>query len=348
MRESTHSPPSAPAGPAHQVLGSVWVVIVNYRTGRLVADCLASLRAEVAARPGTQVVVVDNASGDDSCSLIDAAIQALRASGWARLVRSDRNAGFAAGNNLAIREALSAAQAPDAFWLLNPDTRVEAGALQALVDALQADPACGMAGSQLLEADGQPWPFAFRFPSMAGELEACARLRLVSRFLGHRALAREMDCRPGAPRVAVDWVSGASFIVRRSVFEQVGLMDEGYFLYYEETDFARRAADAGWASVFAPASRVLHISGQSTGVTGQQDQPRRMPAYWFESRRRYFEKHHGRAYALGADLACIAGTLLWHLARLIRRRPDTNPPRFLADLIRHGLRRLPTGGPATG
>ena len=331
-------------GPKDPGVGLVGVVIVNYRTGALVADCLASLKSEIEARPGTQVVVVDNASGDDSCERIQSAIDGLQAAGWARLVRSPVNGGFAAGNNLAIRPWLDATPRPDAFWLLNPDTRVIPGALQALVAALEEDRACGIAGSQLLEADGSPWPFAFRFPSIAGEFEACARLGLVTRFFGHRAIARQMNTGPDAPRATVDWVSGASFIVRRRMIEEIGPMDERFFLYYEETELARRASDAGWTSVYVPTSRVLHISGQSTGVTGQQSERRRMPRYWFESRGRYFEQSHGRTYALMADLACVAGTLLWHLARIVRLRPNTDPPHFMTDILANAWRRLRSGG----
>lgn len=325
-------------------VGRVGVVIVNYRTGGLVADCLASLRPEVEARPDTEVLIVDNASGDDSCDRIEAAIDALGARSWARLIRSPVNAGFAAGNNLALRHWLQSPSKPDAFWLLNPDTRVMPGALSALVTALDDDPVCGIAGSQLLEADGSPWPFAFRFPSIAGEFEACARLGVVTRWFGHHAIAREMDTRPNAPRATVDWVSGASFIVRARMIETIGLMDERFFLYYEETELARRARDAGWSSVYAPDSQVLHISGQSTGVTGDQSERRRRPRYWFESRGRYFEQAHGRGYALMADLACLAGSSLWHLARLVRLRPNTDPPYFMTDVVINAWRRLRGAG----
>lgn len=326
-----------PASPAASGF-PVAVVIVNYRTGELVASCLASLAAQVADRPDTHVVVVDNASGDGSAERIEAAIESLGAGAWARVMRAPGNGGFGAGNNLALRALRSSGgdgQRFAAYWLLNPDTEAQPGALKALADHLRDHPGCGIVGSQLLEADGQPWPYAFRFPSVAGEFESYARLGLVTRGLRDRAVARTMDIAPGAPPQPTDWVSGASFMVREAVFEQIGLMDEGYFLYYEETDFSRRAAQAGWTSCFVPASRVLHISGQSTGVTGQQDRPRRRPDYWFESRRRYFRKTHGRAYAVAADLACMAGCALWHLARFIRRRPNTDPPGFMIDLLRH-------------
>lgn len=329
---------SAPAGP-EPITGRadprVAVVIVNYRTGALVARCLASLVEEVRGRPLTRVVVVDNASGDDSCDTIQAAIERLDAGHWARLVRSSSNAGFGAGNNIALRDLLGEPEPPEVFWLLNPDTEVQPGALQALVEHLQRDPACGIVGSLLLEADGSPWPFAFRFPTLASEFESRARLKLVTRWLHGSAVARRMDTREDAPPATVDWVSGASFMVRRRVIQDIGLMDEGFFLYYEETEFSRRAADAGWTSVFVPQSRVMHISGQSTGVTERLDRPRRLPDYWFDSRRRYFRKVHGRLYAVLADVACLAGTLLWHAGRLVRGRPDTDPPRYLYDLIRH-------------
>lgn len=307
------------------------VVIVNYRTAALVVNGLRALATELRDHPGAQVVVVDNDSGDGSAERIAAAIDAEGWDGWARLQRAPLNGGFAYGNNLAIRPALASATPPDWIWLLNPDTEVRPGALAALLDFLRAHPRAGIAGSRFELADGTPWPHAFRFPSLLGELSAALRFGPVTALLRRWSVLLTMGEQPER----VDWLPGASLLLRRAVFESVGLMDEDYFLYYEETDFCLQAARAGWTCWHVPASRVMHIAGQSTGVTGAQAGLRRLPAYWFESRRRYFVKNHGRLYAAATDLLWAAGFLLWRLRRRLQRKPDPDPPGLFGDLLRH-------------
>ncbi len=123
-------------------------------------------------------------------------------------------------------------------------------------------------------------------------------------------------------------------MVRRAVFDSVGLLDEEYFLYYEEVDFCLRARAAGWCCWYVPDSRVVHLVGQSSGVTGDRREQRRVPRYWFESRSRYFRKHHGRMYALAADLAWLTAFSLWRMRRSIQRQPDPDPPGLLGDFVR--------------
>ncbi|HEU4459259.1 MAG TPA: glycosyltransferase family 2 protein [Methylibium sp.] len=309
----------------------VRVVIVNYRTAKLAIDCLASLADEVAQRPGTRVVVVDNASGDGSAEAIAQAIGERGWSAWAGVLPSAVNGGFAYGNNLAVRAALAEPEPPAWFWMLNPDTRVDPGALGALVDFAEAHAEVGIVGSALENDDGSAWPYAFRFPTVWSEFEGGARFGPLSRLLRSRSVLRPMGDRP----VAVDWMPGASMMVRREVFDAIGLMDEGYFLYYEETDFFLQAHRAGWQSWYVPASRVMHIAGASTGVTGEKVMKKRMPAYWFESRRRYFVKNHGRAYAMLVDAAWLVAHLSWRARRALQRKPDTDPPRLAADFVSH-------------
>jgi N-acetylglucosaminyl-diphospho-decaprenol L-rhamnosyltransferase len=311
----------------------VLVVVVNYRTARLVVECLASLCSEVAASPGSRVVVVDNASGDGSAEAIAAAIEQRGWASWVRVQAAPVNGGFSYGNNVAVREALSAdeAQRPAYFWILNPDTQVDPGAMAALVDFAAAQPRIGITGSALRNDDGSAWPYAFRFPGLGSEFEGGARFGPVTRLLRKHAVLRPMTDQPAQ----VDWMPGASMLVKREVFEQVGLMDEGYFLYYEETDFFLQVQRAGWQAWYVPASRVMHIAGASTGVTGEKVMKKRMPAYWFESRRRYFVKNHGRVYAMAVDAAWLLAHLSWRARRALQRKPDTDPPRLAADFLAH-------------
>jgi GT2 family glycosyltransferase len=281
-----------------------------------------------------RVIVVDNASGDNSLAAIGSAI---RENGWtwAGLKPLDRNGGFAFGNNAAIRDLLAGADSPTYIWLLNPDTLVRPGAATALIDFLQSRPDVGIAGGRLEFPDGSPQTAAFRFPSLVSELEDTIRLGIVTKMLGRFRV-------PGPIRDhahPMDWVNGASMMVRREVFETVGLMDEGYFLYFEETDFCRRAKRARWPVWHVPASRVVHLEGQSTGVTGANLARKPRPAYWFDSRARYFRKHLGGAYALLADVIFAAGFGLWRIQRRLRGKPDPDPPGLLKDFVRHAWAR---------
>jgi GT2 family glycosyltransferase len=303
------------------------VVIVNYRTTDLALECLQSLRDEVGTVSGTRVVVVDNASGDDSVARLEAAVSTWD---WATVQPLEQNGGFAAGNNAAIRPTLGAAGAPRYVLLLNPDTILRPGALRALVEFMERQPDVGIAGSRLEEPDGTPQRSAFRFPSVLGELEGGLRLGLASQLLERWVVA------PAVPTMAgpTDWVAGACMMIRSAVFTAIGLLDEGYFMYFEEVDFCHRARRAGWPCWYVPTAQVVHLVGQSSGVTHPSAARRRRPGYWFRARRRYFLANYGRVATVLADLAWSLGHASYRLRRLVQRKPDTDSEWLLWDFIR--------------
>ena len=313
--------------------GRLLVVIVNYRTPQLTIACLRSLAPEVAALGCVRVVVTDNASGDGSVERIREALDAQGGSAWATLMPLDRNGGFAYGNNAAIRPALASIAPPDYVLLLNPDTEVRPDALRELLRFMDARPDVGIAGSRLEGPDGSQHHSCFRFHTVRSELNWGLRLGAVSRLLRNYVVAAPL----ADSDQPTDWVAGASMIVRRRVFEDVGLFDEGYFLYYEEADFCLNARRAHWPCWYVDASRVMHIAGGSTGLDDTTARPARRPRYWFASRRRYFVKNHGQLYALCADMAWVAGYALWRVRRVLQRKPDTDPPHMLWDFVRFGL-----------
>lgn len=310
------------------------IVTVNYRTSHLVIEGLRSLEPEIQSTPGIQVAIVDNDSGDGSVATIAAAIAAEGWGDWVTLMPSTVNGGFAYGNNYAIRPALQADHPPDYFLLLNPDTQIRPGAIKELLSFMDQHSDVGIAGSSFEEINGKLWPYAFRFPSFISEFEGGLRLGLVTKLLSRWKVPQAMDPDREQP---IDWIPGASMMVRREVFESVGLMDEGYFLYYEETDFCLQAKRAGWSCWYVPQSRVMHILGQSTGVTAVNQQPRRLPQYWFDSRRRYFLKNHGWLYAAMVDASWLVGFSLWRARRVLQRKPDADPPELLGDSIRNSV-----------
>lgn len=309
------------------------IVIVNYRTVVLTVDCLRSLATEVEAMPGTKVVVTDNASGDNSVARLQAALAENGWSGWASVQPLEHNGGFASGNNAAIRPALAAADPPRYVLLLNPDTIILPGALRALVAFMDGRPEVGLAGSHLEEADGTATVSAFRFPTVLGEVEGGLRLGAATKVLARWAVCPPI---PTSAR-AVDWVAGACLIIRREVFEAVGLLDERYFMYFEEVDFCLRARRAGWPCWYVPEARVVHLIGQSSGVTDLARPRTRRPAYWFHARRRFFLTHYGRARTVLADLGWASAYATYRARRFLQRKPDADPQWFLLDFVRHNF-----------
>ena len=318
---------------SHQSSCCLLVVIVNYRTPELTIDCLQSLEPEIRTLPGAQVTVVDNHSEDNSVDIIYNVISTRDWHDWVKLIPSKFNGGFSYGNNLAIREALRQKIPPNYFFLLNPDTQVRPGALKILVEFMENCPDAGIAGSSIEEQDGKLWPIAFRFPTILSELDAGLRLGFISKLLSRWVVTRQMENQ----QCQVDWLPGCCLIIRGEVFENVGLMDENYFLYFEETDFCLQTHRAGWSCWYVPESRIMNIGSQSTGVYIKNSSPKRLPQYWFESRRRYFVKNHGVFYAALADTVHIFSYMLWKIRQFIQRKSDMDHPYFLWDLLRNSV-----------
>jgi hypothetical protein len=311
----------------------ILIVIVNYRTADLTIDALASLEPEMAAIAPSRVIVVDNASGDGSDQRLAAAIAGRGWDSWVSLISAERNGGFAYGNNVAIRAALAQSVRPTYVHLLNPDTVVRPGALSRLMEFMDSRPDVGIAGSRLEHPDGAPQLSAFRFPGVLSELDGGLRLGVITRLLSRWVVA------PPIPEETcqVDWLAGASMMIRDKVLDDVGLLDERSFMYYEEVDFILRARRAGWSCWYLPASRVVHLVGRASGVTDPRKIRRRRPDYWFESRRRYFVRNLGPARAALADLLYAAGHATWQVRRVIQRKENDVPEWFLGDFLRHSV-----------
>lgn len=309
------------------------VVIVNYRTAGLTLDCLRSLAPQITAIDLARVVITDNLSGDDSVSRIQKAIDENGYGAWATVMPLPANGGFAYGNNAGVRPALESSEKPQYVLLLNPDTVLRPNAIDELIKFMDAHPDVGIAGSRLEDPDETVQVSAFRFHSLFSEFESGIKFGPVSKVLGRWRVA------PPPPEHAcpTDWVCGASMIIRREVFEKIGLLDERYFMYYEEVDFCLKARRAGFPCWYVPGSRVVHLVGSASQLSDARKHRKRRPAYWFASRRLYFTRNHGRIYAFLADASYATAFALWRIRRFIQRKPDTDPPRFLSDLIRYSL-----------
>jgi len=263
------------------------VVVVSYRSARTLRGCVEPL----SALPGVRVTVVDNASPDDSLEVIaDLPVDAVRA---------ERNGGFSYGCNLGARRG----DAPFILFL-NPDARMEAGTLEKLVAVLRDDPGAGLVAPRIVDDEDQRLWSLRRFPrqsSTFGLALFAHRLWPHSRWSDELVRDPHAYERPGTP----EWVSGACMLVRRSVFEQLGGFDEGFFLYCEDTDLCRRIWDSGHTVRFEPAAEILHVEGSSSGAG--ETQP-----ILAQSRVRYARKHMSRSGAF----AQTAGVALGELVRV--------------------------------
>ena len=121
------------------------------------------------------------------------------------------------------------------------------------------------------------------------------------------------------------------------MLEQIGLLDEGLFTYFDDVDICLRAKRAGWETWFVPQSQVIHLEGASTGINSQPKKPSRRPAYWYEARHRFFTKSYGPVYTALADAAFIFGHAICKLRLLLQRLPDDSPPHTMTDSIRHSV-----------
>jgi len=273
------------------------IVIVNYRTPNLTIDCLASLQTEVEVGQHC-VVVVDNASGDDSVEQIQQAITANNWSEWVKVLPSPVNGGFSAGNNLGIK-AITA----DAYLLLNSDTIVRPGAIASLIKAMETHPQAGLISPRLEWPDATPQISCFRYRSPVSELIASAATGPITQLLN----SYDVPIPVSDEAIEPEWTSFACVLIRREVIDQIGLMDEGYFMYFDDIDYCRMARNAGWKILHWPEARVVHLRGGSSPVKAAMAARKRPKAYLYASRTRYFTKFYGYTGLWIANLLWLAG-----------------------------------------
>lgn len=305
-------------------------IILNYKTADMT---LRSVEAAWKAMEGIagEIIVVDNDSQDGSFEAIAARVQEQ---GWdqgnrVRAIQSGHNGGFGAGNNVGIRAGLSDGTRPDYVYILNSDAFPAPDAIHILLEHLESTPEAGFAGSYIFGDDDEPHLTSFRFPSVASEFESSINFGPVTRLFRNRIVPIPIpsETRP------VDWLAGASLMMRQGVLDEIGLFDETYFLYFEETDLCLRAAHAGYRTDYVRTSEVMHIGSVTTGMKSWS----RVPTYWFDSRLHYFVKNHGVFYAACATCVHLTGGFLHWLRCLITRRRSGVPPHFLRTLAWHDL-----------
>jgi len=278
----------------------VAIVIVNFRTPAMVIDCLVTLLPELKDLDG-KVIVVDNCSADDSPEIIRSWIKLHDTNDQVHFIQSDRNSGFASGNNVGIKSIHA-----DYYLLLNSDTLVRPGAIRILLETAAHYPEAGLFSPRLEWPDGTGQESCFRFQTPFSELIGASQTGLVERLLKKYIVAMPVQTQVAWPQ----WTSFACVLIKDEVFKQIGLLDEGYFMYFEDVEFCHRARNSGYKIVHIPDARVVHLRGGSSPVKEQTRLKKRVPKYFYESRTRYFYQSIGWSGLTSANL-------LWWFGRLI-------------------------------
>jgi hypothetical protein len=281
----------------------VSVVVVNYNTAHLLPRMFAAIEA---ARGSLrlQVIVVDNASRDDSVGYLRSAQPE------AELITNATNVGFGRANN----QALTLARGRYVL-LLNTDAFVSPDTLEKTVAYMDAHSDCGVLGVKLVGEDGALQPSCRYFPTPWNAFLASTGL---ARLFPHASLVDDMGWDHAAVREC-DWVPGCYYLIHREVIERVGLFDPRYFLYYEEVDHCRAVRKAGWMVIYYPFTQVVHLGGESAQSEGPLNRAgRQISALQIESELLYFRKHHGMAGALLAVSLTVLGGLLRAGSSLVR------------------------------
>ena len=276
------------------------IVIVNFRTPVFVTDCLTTLLPELDG-VDARVVIVDNLSADDSPKIIQAWLAQNDIGGKVQFVQSERNSGFADGNNIGIEACLARY-----YLLLNSDTLIRPGAIRVLLDTASRFPEAGLFSPRLEWPDGTGQESCFQFMTPFSELIASSKTGLVASLLKRYIVAWPVQEQIAHPQ----WTSFACVMIKDEVFKQVGLLDSGYFMYFEDTEFCFRARDAGWMIVHNPEAHVVHLRGGSSPVKERTRMKKRVPRYFYESRARYF-------YQTSGWLGLTSANLLWWLGRVV-------------------------------
>lgn len=246
--------------------------VVNTNGRDLLMACLDAIDRTHPGNLAREVFVLDNASDDGSAGAVHAR------GGDAEVIERERRTGKAANDSTLMQEARG-----EFCLLLNEDSELRPGAAEALVAALEAAPKAAAATPQLLASDGRPVPCAWRFPGVGTALAGALFL--------HRWLTVQSK---GASTRPVEWAQSSALLVRRAAAEQVGYMDPDFFVYYDECDFAKRLAEAGWHELYVPAAEAVHHDQLSTDLAAGL--PRIVEFH--RNRDLYMRKHHSRAAAL--------------------------------------------------
>jgi len=292
------------------MVSDIVISIINYRTAQLTIDCARSVLAQIGEVDGI-VVIVDNSSNDGSVPVLENWMAALPAGAPVRLVRSPVNTGFSGGHNLGMAEARA-----KYYLLLNSDAVLAPGFLKRILKGARAHPEAGFIAPRLEGEDGKTQTSFFRFPGVLSEFIRGANSGPITRALAAHDVSLGSD--PNLEEV--DWVSFACVLLNGAMVDEIGPMDEGFFLYFEDAEYCLRARRAGWRIQHCPDAVAVHFRGGSGPVKDLARKRSRLPAYYYSSRTRFMYQAHGWAGLWAANTLWVVGRGMAELRRILGRK----------------------------
>ncbi len=290
----------------------VGIVTVTYNAAGFISTYLKGVETLLAERPDFQVFVVDNASADGTLERVRQELTGSDRQNQFLLIQEPENLGFGHGCNVGAKAAAEAGF--EYIWFLNPDTVPTLEALDHLIQ-VATDTGAEFVGSQLTDGGTEVRTGSFRFPTLLTAFLSEAHVGVLDRFFHGSRVPLSI---PDTPQ-PVGWVTGASFLARTKAFFELDGFDTAYFLYFEEVDLFLRATRRGMQVWTSPDSKLEHTSGASTGINQKKvDEPKSLPTYWYESRRRFLEKNFGTGYATASDVCAILGSAVGSTKALVR------------------------------
>ncbi len=296
---------------------NIAVVIVNYNTAELTIEATYSVLRNTDSKD-VVVVVVDNGSRPDSRKALVSEFDQLEN---VYLIESKTNGGFSSGNNIGI-SSIDA----NYYVLLNSDAQFLSKDTLPLLMSHFEEKETGLVGPRLVDQEGTHYVSRFRNHSWKTELISAAKTSLIDRLLGNKTIAiTDNDTPP-------EWLSFAFVVIRKEVFEDIGLLDENFFLYFEDADFCFRSQKNGWSLVYCDRVTGLHKRGKSSNLKTKQANLSRLPKYFYYSRTRYFLQNYSKPYLIIANIAWHTGALISWLRRLTMNSNHKQNKRMWRDI----------------
>lgn len=302
------------------------IIIVTWNVADYIVACLASIYRNINSRYEYEIIIVDSASQDNSVELIQSQYPDVK------LMEKSENIGYTQGNNIGLEQAKG-----KYLILLNPDTEILDNALNKMIDYLETHPDVGMIGPHTYNTDGTTQSTRRKFPTKALAffestwLQQFAPKTMLDNFY--------LNDQPNDGIFPVDWVQGSALMLRREVFEQIGGLDTGYVMYFEELDWCKRASAENWKCIYLGSAEIIHHGGKSSEQVNIQKH-----IYFQESKLRYYRKFHGSFFATILRIFLLVN-YLWQLIlesikRILGNQPQLREQRMHTywRVLRSGLK----------
>lgn len=306
----------------HNITAEIAIIIVNFRTAEMLINCLSMMIRNLNFSD-LKIVIVDNNSKDGSVEKIESWILSENLSDNLFLVKSSLNGGFSAGNNIGIKSINA-----NYYLLLNSDAYIQSESINVLREKIRSDPSIGVVSPRLTWRDGTPQESTFNLFHPITEFVIQANTGFITNILKKYFISEPVNDTPRD----VPWTSFACVMISHECINRVGLLDEGYFMYFEDVEYCLRTARNQYRIFHEPSASAVHLRGGSSSVKKNARLKKRLPKYYYESRARFYYQKSGLLGLLAANIAWYLGTAVSILRQLAGRKDKKTIKRQWYDI----------------